>query len=197
MKKILYIILPLLLLSFSQRENEELQRIVDINNEVEGRVRSAKQKAKHLKELDSIQYSNLYFKILNEIKKHEGISTNVYYCAGGYPTIGYGHVVKGNENYSYLSKQQCHNLLIKDYNECISLVKQYTTIKNNKQILIHAHVVYALGIGTYLSMYKTNRPLETLLNYYSFYISPSGDKVYSSYINKIRQFEINLLKSIK
>lgn len=31
------------------------------------------------------------------IKHFEGFSSSVYYCPAGYATIGYGHLVKGNE----------------------------------------------------------------------------------------------------
>lgn len=34
------------------------------------------------------------------IKRFEGFSPTVYFCPAGYPTIGYGHVVKKGENFS-------------------------------------------------------------------------------------------------
>ena len=34
------------------------------------------------------------------IKLFESYSPNVYRCPAGFETIGYGHVVKGNENFS-------------------------------------------------------------------------------------------------
>ncbi|WP_412057394.1 lysozyme [Bartonella sp. DGB2] len=37
---------------------------------------------------------------LNLIKRFEGFSPTVYFCPAGYPTIGYGHVVKDNEEFS-------------------------------------------------------------------------------------------------
>ncbi|WP_039758428.1 lysozyme [Bartonella queenslandensis] len=37
---------------------------------------------------------------LNLIKRFEGFSPTVYFCPAGYPTIGYGHVVKDNEDFS-------------------------------------------------------------------------------------------------
>lgn len=37
---------------------------------------------------------------LDLIKKFEGFSPTVYLCPAGYKTIGYGHVVKDNEDFS-------------------------------------------------------------------------------------------------
>lgn len=34
------------------------------------------------------------------IKRFEGFSPTVYFCPAGYPTIGYGHVVKKGEDFS-------------------------------------------------------------------------------------------------
>ena len=37
---------------------------------------------------------------LDLIKRFEGFSRTVYFCPAGYPTIGYGHVVKDDEDFS-------------------------------------------------------------------------------------------------
>ena len=37
---------------------------------------------------------------LDLIKRFEGFSRTVYFCPAGYPTIGYGHVVKEDEDFS-------------------------------------------------------------------------------------------------
>ena len=34
------------------------------------------------------------------IKRFEGFSAKIYICPAGYPTIGYGHVVKAHEDFS-------------------------------------------------------------------------------------------------
>jgi lysozyme len=36
---------------------------------------------------------------LDLIKRFEGFSRTVYFCPAGYPTIGYGHVVKDDEDF--------------------------------------------------------------------------------------------------
>ncbi|MCZ2204431.1 lysozyme [Bartonella sp. A05] len=35
-----------------------------------------------------------------DLKRFEGFSRIVYFCPAGYPTIGYGHVVKGTDDFS-------------------------------------------------------------------------------------------------
>jgi lysozyme len=37
---------------------------------------------------------------LDLIKRFEGFSRTVYFCPAGYPTIGYGHVIKDDEDFS-------------------------------------------------------------------------------------------------
>ncbi|MBN8531559.1 MAG: lysozyme [Alphaproteobacteria bacterium] len=52
---------------------------------------------------------------LDLIKRFEGFSETVYICPAGYPTIGYGHVVKPSENFSCgVSKVEAEDLLRED-----------------------------------------------------------------------------------
>ena len=49
---------------------------------------------------------------LNLIKRLEGFSRTVYFCPAGYPTIGYGHVVKNDEDFSAgIDESQAEELL--------------------------------------------------------------------------------------
>lgn len=49
------------------------------------------------------------------IKRFEGFSGAVYFCPAGYPTIGYGHVVKNDENFSGgINEIQAEQLLRQD-----------------------------------------------------------------------------------
>ena len=49
------------------------------------------------------------------IKRFEGFSRTVYFCPAGYPTIGYGHVVKDDENFSAgIDEIQAEELLRQD-----------------------------------------------------------------------------------
>lgn len=52
---------------------------------------------------------------LDLIKRFEGFSRTVYFCPAGYPTIGYGHVVKDNEDFSAgIDEAQAEELLRQD-----------------------------------------------------------------------------------
>jgi len=52
---------------------------------------------------------------LDLIKRFEGFSRTVYFCPAGYPTIGYGHVVKDDEDFSAgIDEAQAEKLLRQD-----------------------------------------------------------------------------------
>jgi len=48
------------------------------------------------------------------IKRFEGFSSMVYICPAGYPTIGYGHLVRSGESYTEISETEAEELLRKD-----------------------------------------------------------------------------------
>lgn len=51
---------------------------------------------------------------LNLIKRFEGFSPTVYVCPAGYPTIGYGHLVRDNEQFTSICAEEAEALLRKD-----------------------------------------------------------------------------------
>lgn len=48
------------------------------------------------------------------IKRFEGFSSTVYICPAGYPTIGYGHLVRSGESVNEISETEAEELLRKD-----------------------------------------------------------------------------------
>ena len=48
------------------------------------------------------------------IKHFEGFSSNIYTCAAGYKTIGFGHKILPHENYSKISLATAEEILAKD-----------------------------------------------------------------------------------
>ena len=51
------------------------------------------------------------------IKRFEGFSSSIYICPAGYPTIGYGHVVRDDEKQRFaedIDKDEGENLLCRD-----------------------------------------------------------------------------------
>lgn len=51
---------------------------------------------------------------LDLIKRFEGFSSTVYICPAGYPTIGYGHLVRDYESFEEISQEQAEALLRTD-----------------------------------------------------------------------------------
>ena len=45
------------------------------------------------------------------IKRFEGFSSTVYICPAGYPTIGYGHLVRNHEKFEEISQEEAEALL--------------------------------------------------------------------------------------
>lgn len=48
------------------------------------------------------------------IKRFEGFSSTVYICPAGYPTIGYGHLVRSGESFNEISETEAEELLCRD-----------------------------------------------------------------------------------
>lgn len=51
---------------------------------------------------------------LNLIKRFEGFSSEIYICPGGYPTVGYGHLVRDHEKLFFdggISREKAEELL--------------------------------------------------------------------------------------
>lgn len=48
------------------------------------------------------------------IKRFEGFSSTVYICPAGYPTIGYGHLVRSGESFTEITETEAEELLRKD-----------------------------------------------------------------------------------
>ena len=54
---------------------------------------------------------------INLIKRFEGFSSSIYICPAGYPTIGYGHVVRDDEKQQFaqgIDKDEGEELLRQD-----------------------------------------------------------------------------------
>lgn len=48
------------------------------------------------------------------IKRFEGFSSTVYICPAGYPTIGYGHLVRSGESFDEIYETEAEELLRRD-----------------------------------------------------------------------------------
>lgn len=84
--------------------------------------------------------------VINFIKNNEKFRNKTYICAGGYPTIGYGHKIIKGEKFKTITEPEADALLRSDFEKAI----KYAGVQNNqnKQLAI-AHFIFSLGIGNY------------------------------------------------
>ena len=84
---------------------------------------------------------------LQFIARHEGYSSSVYNDAGGYPTIGYGHLILPGENYSKgITKAQGLKLLNSDARNSVNIINRLvTTPLNQNQFDALASYVFNTG----------------------------------------------------
>lgn len=66
---------------------------------------------------------------LDLIKRFEGFSAKIYICPGGYPTVGYGHVVKDRAAFQWpITQAQAERILAKDVQSAERAVLRYINV---------------------------------------------------------------------
>ena len=148
-------------------------------------------------------YSDVFEQTIAFIKKHEGFAGGkAYYCADGYKTIGYGHVVKDNEHFKddRITRQEADRLLRSDFSKCLVLARQHSSGLTENQLMAVAHFIFAKGIGRYLkSQLKVKidngeSPDEEFRKWCKYH-KPDGTLVTSQYSLNIRKWEIAMFNS--
>lgn len=83
------------------------------------------------------------------IKHYEGFSPVVYVCPAGYPTVGYGHLVRGGEDFSAgVTEEQAEQLLIKDVGSAERAVLRLVRVPlSDGQFDALVSFTYNLGAG--------------------------------------------------
>lgn len=66
------------------------------------------------------------------IKKYEGFKSSTYICPAGKKTIGYGHVIKTGESYTYINAEQANSLLINDLAKLELFINKVVTVPINQ-----------------------------------------------------------------
>ena len=88
---------------------------------------------------------------LDLIKQFEGFSPTVYICPAGYPTIGYGHVVKPQERERFaggITKEQAEALLGQDVETSERAVLRLITVPlTDRQFDALVSFTFNLGAG--------------------------------------------------
>lgn len=79
------------------------------------------------------------------IKKHEGLRLRPYKCAGGYTTIGYGHVT--TDSLTSITIAEAENMLQNDILNAY-LIAVRDGFKFEKAFAV-AHFIYSLGSGAW------------------------------------------------
>ncbi len=143
------------------------------------------------------KWNDNYELTIEYIKKHEGFAGGKpYICPGGYKTIGYGHVIKKNEIFTQLTKQQADSLLRSDFNKALRLVEKTTDLKGSKKLAI-AHFVFTRGIGTFLrsplkKLVDEDLPIEKEILKMCYYRNRTGKLIRSQHAFNIRTWEVNM-----
>jgi lysozyme len=92
---------------------------------------------------------------LDLIKVSEGWMSCYYVDVAGYPTIGYGHLIKSGEPYypgTCISKEEGEKLLLQDIKFAEDCVNKYVTVPlNDNQFSALVDFVYNLGCGAFQS----------------------------------------------
>ncbi|MDR2008428.1 MAG: lysozyme [Alphaproteobacteria bacterium] len=87
------------------------------------------------------------------IKQYEGLSLKVYLDVGGLPTIGYGHLIKLNENFPHeITLNEAESLLITDlmpFVKTLNSCLQVALGDNQKAALLC--LMYNIGEGAFKS----------------------------------------------
>jgi lysozyme len=90
---------------------------------------------------------SLSTKGLDFIKRHEGYRDKVYKDSAGYPTIGYGHLIKKGENFDKgITEQKAAELLSQDTKSVVDAVNAKVSSKLS-QVKFDALVDFAFNLG--------------------------------------------------
>jgi len=86
---------------------------------------------------------------LDFIARHEGYSGQIYNDSAGYPTIGYGHLIKPGEDFSGgITQQQASDLLAQDTKIAVDAVNNKVTAElSQTQFDAVVDFTYNLGGG--------------------------------------------------
>ena len=106
-----------------------------------------------------------FLKLKKRIKKNEGFRNKAYIDSLGYPTIGYGHLIKKNQKHllkNTHSKKELSNLFEQDFNIALSgyflLYKKKNYSQNIAEVLIE--MIFQLGVEGQKKFIKTNDHIE-------------------------------------
>jgi lysozyme len=162
-------------------------------------------KGKRLRKLDYeeifsnplTEWNKNYERTIRAIKKQEGFASGKpYICPAGYPTIGYGHLIKEGESFAELSEKQADSLLRVDFNKSLVAVESSIKLEGNKKLAI-AHFVFTKGIGAFNKSELRQKiingeKIDEELIKHCYYINQNGERIKSQHALNIRKWELRM-----
>ncbi|MEY3197354.1 MAG: hypothetical protein RLZZ59_725 [Pseudomonadota bacterium] len=110
---------------------------------------------------------------INFIKAFENFSPVPYFCPAGLRTIGYGHVIRGDENYQIVSEFDAEEILRKDlYIAEMAVARNIVTPLESNQFDALVSFVFNLGAA---SLQRSS--LRQKINYGS-----DDDEIYTEFM---------------
>ncbi|HRR96730.1 MAG TPA: lysozyme [Candidatus Ratteibacteria bacterium] len=125
---------------------------------------------------------------LKLIAGYEGFRAKPYICAGGFPTIGFGHKILSNEKFSEITFQEAEEILRKDCEIAEQAVNKMVKVEINQDIF-DALVSFAFNVGA--GNFEKSSVLKNLnkSDYYNCALSfclwnKAGGKILQGLINR-------------
>lgn len=131
---------------------------------------------------------------LELIKHFEGYRCKPYKCPAGYLTIGYGHVIKSGENYTFLTEPEAESLLLLDITDYMQGVNKLLTKEINDNLYSACiSLSYNIGVGafarsTLLKNINNNRPIAQ--KNFTDWCKIKGNKSIGLIIRRICEYQL-------
>lgn len=82
----------------------------------------------------------------------EGVKLDVYLDSGGFPTIGYGHLLKPGESYTHITQEQAEQLLFQDVQDAVNTVNNAVSVPLTQSMFdALVSLVFNWGSGNFRS----------------------------------------------
>lgn len=106
-----------------------------------------------------------YLALIKRIKKNEGFKNTAYLDSLGFPTIGYGHLIKKDEKYllkGVFLKKNLSKIFFLDFNKTLRTYKKVYKKQNHqqhvKEVLIE--MIFQIGITKQKKFIKMNKHIK-------------------------------------
>ena len=94
---------------------------------------------------DTVDEDTTYEKAVDHLKYHEGFRATVYYDVDGSKTIGYGHHLLKNENYTHITESKATSILKKDLQVRMEYVEDKYDVGGDTLLAL---TLFSFNLGT-------------------------------------------------